>query len=54
MNGLNAVMSDETPVAAEEYQIGDYTERINMQYVKDRNIYVVQYYVILSSEYHLS
>ena len=51
MNGLNAVMSDETPVAAEEYQIGDYTERINIQYVKDRNIYVVQYYVILTADY---
>lgn len=51
MNGLRDVMSDDAPVAAEEYQVGSYTERINMQYIKDRNIYVVQYYILLTADY---
>lgn len=51
MNGLKDVMSDDEPVATEEYHIGDYTEQINMQYIKDKKIYVVQYFILLTSEY---
>ena len=46
-------MSEEEPVAAKEVQLGNYVEQINMQYVKDSNIYVVRYYILLASDYHI-
>lgn len=53
INSLNASMSEEEPVAAKEVQLGNYVEQINMQYVKDSNIYVVRYYILLASDYHI-
>lgn len=51
MNSLRDVMSDDEPVSTKEFPVGEYTEQINMQYIKDRNIYVVQYYILLTADY---
>lgn len=51
MKELDKEMSDKEPVATKEFNIGDFTEQINMQYVKDKQIYVVRYFLILTSEY---
>lgn len=54
MKELDKEMSDKEPVATKEFNIGDFTEQINMQYVKDKQIYVVRYFLILTSEYTIS
>ena len=47
-------MDEKEPVATKEFTVGDFTEQINMQYVKDKQIYVVRYFLILTSEYTIS
>lgn len=54
MSGLNERMSDEDPVFVQEFQVGDYTEQINMQYIQDSDVYVVRFFIILSSQYQES
>lgn len=54
MQKLNKQMNEKEPVATKEFVVGDFTEQINMQYVKDKQIYVVRYFLILTSEYAVS
>lgn len=54
MEELENQMDEKEPVATKEFAIGDFTEQINMQYVKDKQIYVVRYFLILTSEYAIS
>lgn len=53
MESLKKQMADDEPVATKDFKVGNYTEQINMQYVKGKKIYVLRYYIILSSEYHV-
>lgn len=54
MQELDKHMNEKEPVATKEFTVGDFTEQINMQYVKDKQIYVVRYFLILTSEYTIS
>lgn len=54
MKELESHMDEKEPVATKEFSVGDFTEQINMQYVKDKQIYVVRYFLILTSEYVMS
>lgn len=54
MNELETKMSEKEPVATKEFTIGNFTEQINMQYVKEKQIYVVRYFLILTSEYQVN
>ena len=54
MKLLEKSMDDKEPVATKEFIVGDFTEQINMQYVKDTQIYVVRYFLILTSEYKVN
>lgn len=54
MEELESHMDEKEPVATKEFAVGDFTEQINMQYVKDTQIYVVRYFLILTSEYTMS
>lgn len=54
MEELESHMDEKEPVATKEFAVGEFTEQINMQYVKDTQIYVVRYFLILTSEYIIS
>lgn len=54
MKELEKDMSSDYPVGQIEFQVGNYTEQINMQYLKDKKIYLVRYLVIETTEYQPS
>ncbi len=51
MKELEKDMSSDEPVGQIEFAVGDYTEQINMQYIKDKKIYLVRYLVTETAEY---
>lgn len=51
MKELEKNMSSDYPIGQIEFKVGDYTEQINMQYIKDKKIYLMRYLVVETSEY---